>query len=74
MGTGFSSSSVGGRSSQPSRAGTSYSRPGANRAQKCRNPGTITLATGRLYDVPVRLGWLDRSLAEDDLNPVAMFL
>jgi ribosomal protein S12 methylthiotransferase accessory factor len=31
-------------------------------------------APGRLYDVPVRLGWLDRSLAEDDLNPVAMFL
>jgi ribosomal protein S12 methylthiotransferase accessory factor len=31
-------------------------------------------APGRLYDVPVRLGWLPRSLAEDELNPVAMFL
>lgn len=25
-------------------------------------------APGRLYDVPVRLGWLDRSLEEDELN------
>src|SRR5262249_14874029 len=31
-------------------------------------------APGRLYDVPVRLGWLSRPLAEDELNPVAMFL
>jgi ribosomal protein S12 methylthiotransferase accessory factor len=31
-------------------------------------------AAGRLYDVPVRLGWLDRPLAEDELNPIAMFL
>jgi ribosomal protein S12 methylthiotransferase accessory factor len=31
-------------------------------------------APGRLYDVPVRLGWLARPLAEDDLNPIAMFL
>ena len=31
-------------------------------------------ARGRLYDVPVRLGWLDRPVAEADLNPVAMFL
>ena len=37
----------GGRASQPSRTGTSYSRPGANRGQKCRSPGTITLATGK---------------------------
>jgi ribosomal protein S12 methylthiotransferase accessory factor len=29
---------------------------------------------GRLYDVPVQLGWLPRPLAEDELNPVAMFL
>ena len=32
------------------------------------------LALGRLYDVPVRLGWLDRALTEEDLNPVPMFL
>jgi oxazoline/thiazoline synthase len=27
-------------------------------------------APGRLYDVPVKLGWLDRPVAEADLNPV----
>jgi ribosomal protein S12 methylthiotransferase accessory factor len=32
------------------------------------------LAPGRLYDVPVRLGWLTRPLAEDELNPTPMFL
>jgi ribosomal protein S12 methylthiotransferase accessory factor len=32
------------------------------------------LAPGRLYDVPVRLGWLSRPLAEQDLNPIPMFL
>lgn len=32
------------------------------------------LAPGRLYDVPVQLGWLSRPLAEDELNPIAMFL
>jgi bacteriocin biosynthesis cyclodehydratase domain-containing protein len=31
-------------------------------------------APGRLYDVPVRLGWLSRSLAEEELNPISMFL
>lgn len=31
-------------------------------------------APGRLYDVPVRLGWLPEPTAEADLNPVAMFL
>lgn len=31
-------------------------------------------APGRLYDVPVELGWLEHPTAEDDLNPVAMFL
>jgi thiazole/oxazole-forming peptide maturase SagD family component len=29
---------------------------------------------GRLYDVPVRLGWLTRPLAEEELNPIPMFL
>lgn len=31
-------------------------------------------APGRLYDVPVRLGWLDTPTREADLNPIAMFL
>lgn len=31
-------------------------------------------APGRLYDVPVKLGWLDKPLTEEQLNPVAMFL
>jgi len=31
-------------------------------------------APGRLFDVPVRLGWLSRPLAEEELNPVPMFL
>lgn len=31
-------------------------------------------APGRLYDVPVQMGWLDRPTAEADLNPIAMFL
>ena len=29
---------------------------------------------GRLYDVPVRMGWLERRVAEADLNPVAVFI
>jgi ribosomal protein S12 methylthiotransferase accessory factor len=28
-------------------------------------------APGRLYDVPVRMGWLARPLAEEQLNPTA---
>jgi ribosomal protein S12 methylthiotransferase accessory factor len=32
------------------------------------------LAPGRLYDVPVKLGWLKEPLAEDELNPIPMFL
>ncbi|WP_280689490.1 MULTISPECIES: TOMM precursor leader peptide-binding protein [unclassified Kitasatospora] len=31
-------------------------------------------APGRLYDVPVRLGWLAAPTAEEDLNPIGMFL
>jgi len=31
-------------------------------------------APGRLYDAPVGLGWLARPLAEEDLNPIPMFL
>ncbi len=31
-------------------------------------------APGRLYDVPARLGWVPRRLAEDELNPIPMFL
>jgi ribosomal protein S12 methylthiotransferase accessory factor len=31
-------------------------------------------APGRLYEVPVRLGWLPQPLAEHELNPIPMFL
>lgn len=31
-------------------------------------------APGRLYDVPVQMGWLDAPTAEDDLNPITMFI
>jgi ribosomal protein S12 methylthiotransferase accessory factor len=31
-------------------------------------------APGRLYDVPVQLGWLAQPLQEEDLNPIPMFL
>ena len=31
-------------------------------------------APGRLYDVPVALGWLSEPRPEADLNPVPMFL
>jgi oxazoline/thiazoline synthase len=30
-------------------------------------------APGRLYDVPVRLGWLPAPLSEEQLNPIPMF-
>ena len=32
------------------------------------------LGPGRLYQVPVKMGWLDRPRAEADLNPVSLFL
>jgi ribosomal protein S12 methylthiotransferase accessory factor len=32
------------------------------------------LAPGRLYDVPVKLGWQQRALRETELNPIAYFL
>ncbi len=28
---------------------------------------------GRLYDVPVQMGWLPRALSEDELNPIPVF-
>ena len=31
-------------------------------------------APGRLYEVPVELGWIARQLSEAELNPIAMFL
>jgi ribosomal protein S12 methylthiotransferase accessory factor len=31
-------------------------------------------APGRLYDVPVGLGWLDQPLRETDLNLIPFFL
>jgi hypothetical protein len=30
-------------------------------------------APGRLYDVPVRLGWLSVPTPEQELNPIPMF-
>jgi ribosomal protein S12 methylthiotransferase accessory factor len=32
------------------------------------------LGPGRLYDVPVRLGWLPAPLTEEQVNPIPMFL
>jgi ribosomal protein S12 methylthiotransferase accessory factor len=32
------------------------------------------LGPGRLYDVPVKLGWLPAPLSEEQLNPIPMFL
>ncbi len=31
-------------------------------------------APGRLYDLPVSLGWIDRPTAEENLNPIPFFL
>ena len=31
-------------------------------------------APGRLYDVPVKLGWLSKARTEEELNPIPMFL
>jgi oxazoline/thiazoline synthase len=31
-------------------------------------------APGRLYDVPVKMGWLEKPLREDELNPIPFFL
>lgn len=31
-------------------------------------------APGRLYDVPVKLGWLKRPLSEHELNPIPVFI
>ena len=30
-------------------------------------------APGRLYDVPVKLGWLPAPLTEEQLNPIMIF-
>jgi bacteriocin biosynthesis cyclodehydratase domain-containing protein len=32
------------------------------------------LAPGRLYDVPIKLGWLDKPLSEEKTNPVGLFI
>jgi ribosomal protein S12 methylthiotransferase accessory factor len=31
-------------------------------------------APGRLYDVPARLGWVEKATPESMLNPIPMFL
>jgi ribosomal protein S12 methylthiotransferase accessory factor len=30
-------------------------------------------APGRLYDVPVKMGWLEKPLREEELNPIPIF-
>jgi len=30
-------------------------------------------APGRLYEVPVKMGWLEKPLREDELNPISIF-
>ena len=32
------------------------------------------LGLGRLYDIPVKMGWLKESLTEDKLNPFPMWM
>jgi ribosomal protein S12 methylthiotransferase accessory factor len=32
------------------------------------------LAPGRLYNVPVKMGWLDSPLNEDEMNPIGIFI
>jgi ribosomal protein S12 methylthiotransferase accessory factor len=32
------------------------------------------LGLGRLYDVPVSMGWLKETLTEDELNPFPMWM
>lgn len=32
------------------------------------------LGPGRLYEVPLRLGWLEQPVAESEMNPIAMFV
>lgn len=32
------------------------------------------LAPGRLYDVPVKMGWLEKALEEEELNPIGIFI
>jgi ribosomal protein S12 methylthiotransferase accessory factor len=34
----------------------------------------LRLAPGRLYDVPVKLGWRDHPYREDELNPIPIFV
>lgn len=32
------------------------------------------VAPGRLYDVPVKLGWIEQAYTEEQLNPIPMFV
>ena len=71
-----------GESLRPPRQGgrTRFSRPGSD-ASGHRRPGRQSVvpglrhfyrrfAPGRLYDVPVKFGWRDRPLQENELNPI----
>ena len=32
------------------------------------------LAPGRLYDVPISMGWRDKKIREEEANPISLFL
>ena len=34
----------------------------------------MRFGAGRLYEVPVKMGWREAPIAEADLNPVAVFI
>jgi ribosomal protein S12 methylthiotransferase accessory factor len=31
-------------------------------------------APGRLYDIPVQMGWMEKPLPEEELNPIPVFI
>ena len=37
-------------------------------------PATPRFAPGRLYEVPVKLGWVDEPATESQMNPLGMWL
>ena len=48
--------------------------PVARVVSRTLRPPWARLGTGRLYDVPVRCGWLARPRTEDELNPIPFIL
>ena len=41
-----------------------------NTAREMSHKVGVPYAPGRLYDVPVKLGWRDRPVPEDEVNPI----